>query len=253
MSNWTFVGRILPERVPLKVAIPLSTGNEVEGLDIAYDCHIGIADSQVYADITVTRGNANLNTLKNLVEGNIRSITDLIGYLHGISFDVDIISAISRDTDERCVFGIAIPVLAQRRRPEDLGKIDADLLLALGPIPHARMVLADFREAMRTPIGTGFFCYRAVEAMMQSMKSNDREEDSQAWKRMRENLRIDRSAIDRLKSHADFPRHGRLSAISDEQRAEVFTIADECIRRYLEYLRLGQKPLSEKMFPTYSV
>jgi hypothetical protein len=100
MSSWTFVGRILPERVPLKIGTPLSSSNEVEALDLAYDCCIGIADSQVYADITVTRGNPNLNTLRNLAEGSIRAITDLIGYLHGMSFDVDIVSAISRETGE---------------------------------------------------------------------------------------------------------------------------------------------------------
>jgi hypothetical protein len=246
MSSWTFVGRIQPERVPLKIGTPLSSSNEVEALDLAYDCCIGIADSQVYADITVTRGNPDLNTLRNLAEGSIRTITDLIGYLHGMSFDVDIVSAISRETDERCVFGIAIPALAQRRKPEDTGKIGADLLLAMAPKPHAQMILADFREAVRIPIGTGFFCYRALEAMMQSMKSSDKENDRRGWDRLRQNLRIDRSALDRIKGHADFPRHGKLSGISDEDRTKVFIITDECIRRYLEYLRTGEKPLSER-------
>jgi hypothetical protein len=248
MSSWTFVGRILPERIPLKVSTPLSSSNEIEALHLAYDCCIGIADSQVYADVTVTRGNPDLNTLRNLAEGSVRAITDLIGYLHGMSFDVDITAAISRDTGERCVFGIAIPALAQRRNPEDLGKIDADLLLALGPKPHAQMVLADFREAMRIPVGTGFFCYRALEAMMQSMKLSDKEDDGHAWNRLRQNLRIGRSGLDYIKSHADFPRHGKLSGISDEDRAKVFVITDECIKRYLEYLRIGEKPLSELEF-----
>jgi hypothetical protein len=99
--------------------------------------------------------------------------------------------------------------------PEQRGTIQSDLIIAVGTNVSAQMVLADFREAMRVAVGTGFFCYRAIEAMMQSMKGADITSDNSAWQQLRDRLRIDRSAIDEIKSHADFPRHGRPSSITD--------------------------------------
>jgi hypothetical protein len=112
------------------------------------------------------------------------------------------------------------------------------------------LILQDFREAIQIARGTGFFCYRAIEAMMQSMKAADSEnEGSLSWPRLREVLRIDRSAIDYVKEHADFPRHGRPSDVTDAQRAKIFTITDEIVRRYLQYLRRGKTTLPEAEFP----
>ena len=89
------------------------------------------------------------------------------------------------------------------RLPEQRGTIQSDLIIAVGTNVSAQMVLADFREAMRVAVGTGFFCYRAIEAMMQSMRGADITSDNSAWQQLRDRLRIDRSAIDEIKSHAD--------------------------------------------------
>jgi hypothetical protein len=59
------------------------------------------------------------------------------------------------------VFGIEIPVLAARRAGENVSALDGRFVDAVGRNPAAQLVLADFREAMRLPIGTGFYCYRA--------------------------------------------------------------------------------------------
>ena len=43
------------------------------------------------------------------------------------------------------------------RLPEQRGTIQSDLIIAVGTNVSAQMVLADFREAMRVAVGTGFF------------------------------------------------------------------------------------------------
>lgn len=163
--------------------------------------------------------------------------------------DVEIISAVSQETNEWSVFGIEVPVLASRRNKRDHGVVDARLVRVIGRSIPAQIVLADFREAMRTPVGTGFFCYRAIEAMMQSMKVAPQEKDASAWARLRETLSIDRTAIDAIKQHADLPRHGSPSVILDTDRAKVFVLADEIINRFLEYLIRGEKVLPSGEFP----
>src|SRR5258708_7094967 len=112
MTQWTFFARTLPERIPLKIADPIRGKSRIAELGLEYDHDIAIADGQVIANIRVTEGDADIHTLRNLVESNIRDLTDVVGYLHGLSFDVDVISAVSQASGERIVFGIAIPVLA---------------------------------------------------------------------------------------------------------------------------------------------
>jgi hypothetical protein len=81
------------------------------------------------------------------------------------------------------------------------------------------------------------------------MKATAADKDSLAWDALRRVLRIDRSAIDAIKAQADFPRHGKVSSISDADRANIFRLTDEIINRYLEYLHREKAPLSDAEFP----
>ena len=175
-------------------------------------------------------------------------MTDLVGYLNGFAYDVEVISAVCRHTGRRCVFGFTIPVLADRRGGVLAREIDGALVTAIHEEVGARIALANFREAIRVPIDSCFFCYRAVEAMMQSIRVDDSEKDRLAWERFRSALRVEKSAIDYVKGHADTPRHGRPSAITDAERAIIFRLTDEMITRYLHFIVRGKVPLLESEF-----
>jgi hypothetical protein len=254
MSRWTFFGRILPERIPLRM-LGLEWVSEQEDFGIRYRSKANIADGQFVVVVTIESGQTDVHTLRNLVENDIRCVTDLVGYLHGGSFDVDLVSAVG-DDGTGVIFGITIPALTETRK-EPVGEIARDLLQFVSGDILARMVLADFREAIRTPVSTGFFCYRAVEAMMQSMKTNpkdkDKGADNRAWELLRRRLQIDRPVIDAIKAHAVDPRHGKVSAISDHERAIVFRLTDEIVRRYLTYLRGGKTELPISEFPRFAL
>lgn len=132
--------------------------------------------------------------------------------------------------------------------------VDGPLLAAVGREPAAHsVILADSSQAMHSPTLTGFFCYRSIEGMMQSMKANPSDDNVSAWEKLRRNLRIERSAIDWVKSHADFPRHGKIHFMSDAVRADVFATTHEIIRRYLEYLVRGKTVLPEDEFPPLGI
>jgi hypothetical protein len=248
MTTWTFFGRILPERIPLSVELPEQTSNYNE-FGLRYRIRVFIADSQFVAPVVVESGEPEIHTLRNLIENDIRIATDLVGYLRGASLDVDILGATS-DAGPTVVFGITIPVL-QGALSRNMSSIEADMYKVVAENTPARLVLADFREAIRTPVGTGFFCYRAIEAMMQTMKSHPDDKDGPAWDRLRSQLQVDRSAIDAIKAHADYPRHGKVQSISDADRAKVFRLTDEIVRRFLAYLRQGKSPLALSAFPTF--
>jgi hypothetical protein len=251
VRTWTFFARILPERVPLTLHQTLQ-GTVVGAIIGEYTFRVLLHASQAIVEMMLKRDDVDLLSLRNAVVQHIRTVTDLLGYLQGCCFDVEVISAVCKETNDMEVFGIDIPVLAQKRKDRELGKLEKSLLNAVGGNVTAQMVLADFREAMRMPINTGFYCYRAIEAMMQSMKSAPSDLDSPAWQLLRDRLRVNRSAIDQVKQHADFPRHGKVSEISDAERAKVFNITDEIIERYLQYVERECKPLRQEEFPPFN-
>jgi hypothetical protein len=247
VARWTFFGRVLPERVPLTWDTPLE--GSADFFNVAFDFRVVIHASQAVVDLTVKNRDPDVPTLRNAAADCIRTITDLVGFKQGCCFDVEVVSAICRDTNDWAVFGIEIPVLKARRDAGQIDAIEGELLKMVAQSTAARIVLAEFREAMRVPVGTGFHCYRAIEAMMQSMKADAEDADGPAWEQLRDRLRIDRSAIDEVKQHADFPRHGKPSEISDAERAEVFELTDEMIKRFLVYLVDGKTALTEQEFP----
>jgi hypothetical protein len=260
MKKLVLHGRVLPERVPLSIGTTIKWHSDIPDFGLKLEVEFSIADSQVIATIGVKQGKADIDTLRNVIDLQIRSVVDLIGYLHGVRYELDIVSAASTDGDGGWrIFGINIPVLSERRRTASaeeypsLGNLPVEWLTAVsGDIP-AQMALADFRRAMTSAISTGFYCYRAIESIMQSVRTDDKEKESVAWDRMRQHLRIDRAAIDMIKKHADFPRHGRPSSISDSDRAAVFKVADEIVRRYLHYLVRGKSQLPNAQFPRFTI
>jgi len=246
VSRWTFFGRILLERIPLSVEGPELTG---EALGVRYRSKVLIRYGQFIALVTIENGQTDIETLRNLLENDVRILTDLIGYLRGGSFDVDFVSAVS-DDGSSVTFGITNPALLGARQGP-LGEIDSDLLRSVALDTPARMVLANFREAVRSPVDTGFFCYRAIEAMMRSMKTSPKDSDKTSWDLLRTRLQVDRPVIDAIKAHADDARHGNISSISDDERGKVFRLSDEIVRRYLTYLRRGKTTLPSSEFPLF--
>jgi hypothetical protein len=255
MAKWTFFGRVYPERIPLTFP-PLSGRGKLEDLGIDFLFRVFLHNSQAVVDLEITRGEPGIDDLKNLAADRVRSLTDIVGYSAGYYFDVEITSARSLDTDACFVFGIEIPVLAQRRSVRTdqwfQASLPAELLQAIGASTHAQMILGDFRDAMRTPTGTGFFCYRAIEAMMQCIRQEG-EQEKPAWQRLRTALNVDRSAFDTVKAHADTARHGRPTSITDAERALVLSTTDEVIKRFLAYLLASKQQLLESEFPIFAV
>ena len=144
-----------------------------------------------------TEANTDLPTLCNFAADIVGPLVDLISYRTGCGFEIEIISATNKETTEWAVFGIEIPILAQARTQHgeehgvkrhesgvQLHEISAAHLQAITGDVYAQIVLANFRAAMRVPVETGLYCYRAIEAMMLSMKSDPNDTDNAAWEKL---------------------------------------------------------------------
>lgn len=247
MAKWIFVAKVLPERVPVSIGEPVSGETKDENGQTVWKFKLLLHLSQAVVQIEMEDEALELFSTRNWVAQLVASHVDLIGYLNGLSFDVDVVSAFCADSNSPIVFGCEIPILRAAKPPTT--EISGQLLATVASDTTIQMILEDFRHAMRIPVGTGFFCFRAIEAMMQSVKTHAGEKDRDAWQRLRDHLRVDRATIEYIKKHADFPRHGRAYSISDSERAKIFQSADEIIRRFIEYVLRGFAPLAEAEFP----
>jgi hypothetical protein len=245
-KRWTFFGRVLPERFSLSIGTPFA--GEVAQPDFGTRAKFRtvLHASQLIVTLEVIEGELDVFSLRNLAAQCAEHYTDLIGYTYGGHFSVEIVSAVSGDNWQ--IFGIQIPAIADRQNPHRKLSLDSDLVVAVGGSPHAANVLRDYQHAMRDPIGTGFHCYRAIEAMMQAMKSETVKDDKAAWAALNSALRLDSSAALFVKKYADYPRHGKPWSMSDADRVNVFGITDEIVYRYLELLRRGAQALPHDEF-----
>lgn len=241
--EWTFFGRVLPERVPVTVHIP-----GIKMGDDTLDLHIHL--SQITLSLKTSDFSEDAYTVRNSLDSFVRTILDLIGYDHGMSFDVEIISC-TNSLGNWWSFGAEIPVLFQKKQHSSY-TVESDTFNLFLTDPSVFIALSDFREAMRMPMQTGFFCYRAAESMMQSVKTTTLEKDGLAWNRLRAALNVDKTALNFIKGHADWARHGKTGEITDSERAQMFLLTDEIIGRYLRYVSGGRVPLSADQTPLLS-
>ena len=126
MTTWTFFARVLPERIPLTWGGPTEGTAYFAPLDLSYRFKVAIHTSHAIVDITVDHENYDLPSLRNIAANHLRLVTDLVGYLKGCYFDIEVVAAVRKDTNDWHIFGIEIPVLAARRNPKDFGTVDAN-------------------------------------------------------------------------------------------------------------------------------
>ena len=245
MATLIFSGKILPERAQVNISDPIILEIPGDKFRPNFKTQLNIYMNQVIASVEVGSKEINIADIKSELERVVRSFIDLIGYLHGHSYDVEITSVWSSQDGSVRVFGIDLPVIDGSK--EDRASRFPDLIPLMCKTPNVQQVLANLRESMRIPSDTGFFCYRAIENVMQGFREES-ENKKKAWEHMRESLNLSREWLEFVKGHADGPRHGFYEGMSWDDRQESMKRAWKILDRYFEYLKTG-KPLSENDFP----
>ncbi|HHW43813.1 MAG TPA: hypothetical protein GXX25_08400 [Desulfotomaculum sp.] len=232
MSEYLYIltGRVIPERAVVdicEVAFKVPVSEDVpEG-----DLFIQIIKSQIFVRFLASGEVRNIFTLRNIVEDATRMLLDVIGYLNGYGYDVEIIQAVQPNTGEKYVFGIDVPVLAGVCEKDGITYSDIFMALSKTDGYYLRRALADVREAMKSPMDTGFFCYRAIESLKNcyakrsGLKPDDAQADAQAWELFRNKYSVPKQEILGIKTFADPVRHGnypQAKPLTDKDRADVF-------------------------------
>lgn len=233
MGNYLAFGRVYPERTSLHLeGIEDSNGR----VKISFD----IKDSQVFIR-TNKPDNVGPRYLRNILQEVVEKWVDVIGFLDGVAFTVEITGLFSPDGDE-WLFENQVGCLRERNDEkileEYLDKIWA--IYEAGEGEHLRRSLRDIRIAIRDSSETGFACYRAIESIRKHihlLKGIPEEEPIEGWNAMHEEIETNKEDIKKIKdNYADERRHGGLNPVSGVERNEIFGVTQEAILRYIDYL-----------------
>jgi len=230
---YTFFGKVLPERANVTISQIayrlIQPDSGIEG-----DLIVSISLSQVTARFISGEEVVDLLTLRNYVYDSIRVELDILGYMNGSGYELEIIQVADSLGNPPVIFGIDIPVLANQNRSIDFEKVIN--LFQDNRGNYLRLCLADLREAIREPRDTGFFIYRAIETLMQSFRTDDSKKTKErAWQSLRSELSVSEEDVRNLGKVATSFRHGDTRYIGDAEKCELFTIAWNIVDKYIQY------------------
>jgi hypothetical protein len=221
-----FTGRVIPERAGISIGpVSFQVG---AGADLPQSTlYIEILLSQVHARLVCPSPPLNIFSARNVVVDAVRSLLDVGGFIGGRGIDAEILQVTAADGTHNRVFDQEIPALVGLASARGLTHDHLFHLMSKPDSWHIRRALSDFREATSNPVDTGFFCYRAIETLMQYHASSMPEATSKRvkWDAFREHYGIDRADIDYIKGFADPVRHGdglSVIEITDANRESTF-------------------------------
>jgi hypothetical protein len=115
---------------------------------------------------------------------------------------------------------------------------------------YLRSALSDLNSAITSPNDTGFYCYRAIETLMQEFKQPG-EESKVAWPKLRDALQVTQAWIKPLTDNSLSNRHGELKGLSGNERSFLMKRAWMLVYRFarLKLLNVAKLPNSE--FPLF--
>ena len=159
-------GLVHPERADVNVSLAEARLNN-RPPEMAGSLRFSVVKSQISATYTSEVPVANAESLRVWTESAIRRIVDTLGFTNGCGYDVEITQFFDLTSGTHLVFGVQDPVISNLKVHERLNVMDVVKLHGAPASVHLQHCFADLREAIRSPLDSGFFCYRALESLVQ--------------------------------------------------------------------------------------
>jgi hypothetical protein len=189
----------------------------------------------------------DIATFRNQIATICRSIYDAATFMQGQAVGIEIVSLTEVDTGRFWTFLDKVPQLSDSASQRPLST-EAFFNLAISNV-RLRSALGDLKDAITSPNDTGFYCYRAIETLMQDFKQVGETESKKAWERFREALRITQDWIKPLTDSSVSNRHGELKPISGSERILLMQRSWEITYRFVCLRLRDAAVLPEAEFP----
>jgi hypothetical protein len=238
MEPYLFYGKILPERAQISLSFGLSFSHLTSG-EIG-KAKISIVLNQLSVTVQ-TQKEWDIFDLRNVVKHIVQTNLAMIGYLKGYAYDLEITRVLNSALGIDNVFGIDIPVIAKPREfinlSNELEKLKAKTTGENGVFLNR--CFNDLISAMKNAEDTGFYCYRAVEALRHHCAAihNISEKDKLIqWEKFREVSKIDELSIRKLENSAQSIRHGGISSVTNNDREDLFETTWNVVGAYVSII-----------------
>ena len=235
MEPYLFQGIVLPERASISFQLEFEF-SQVSS-QITARAKLSILLNQimvwVYSD-----HNWDIHDLRNIVIELVRTQLDVAGYIYGHAYECQITRVVNQSRGVDYVFGIDVPCLANRYEASKRDAAIDSLRRKTGGDNgfYIRRCLADLSSAMKYAADTGFYCYRAIEALRLHCAAinglSDKDKGKQ-WERFRSVSGNDEQSLRGLEAAAKPTRHGDAVDISGTERARLLTLTWDIVDKYL--------------------
>lgn len=235
MNIYLFQGIVHPERAQITLECAFPFTHLTSGAQCQARLSILLNQTAVWIE---TESEWDIFDLRNIVRAVVTHELELVGFIKGFSYEVEIKRVLNPALGVDYVFGIDIPCLSERNKDVDL----AERLNELRPKTFGpdgvllHRCFADLSQAMKSADDTGFYCYRAIEALRQHCIvkfSIDPAKKPLQWERLREASGCSEEVLREIKAAADPVRHGEVLPITSEQRKRLFLITWDVVDGYL--------------------
>jgi hypothetical protein len=237
MKRYYFSGVIHPQRAIISLEFPETEIQTFEGRPLI-KCKGNVYNNQLSVVVYSEDESLDYYTLRNYVKANVTTFINIVGFVLGRSYDVEITKAFGDDIQGTQVFGIDIGSIAEDNKHINMQQAMGHLLsLCSGPDGiFTRRCLDDLIMSIRYLDDTAFYCFRAIESLKQYFgKKHNLTNDALKWKAFAEAVRGVKNELDEIKVLANPSRHGFPVYISDETRRKIFEKTWDIVRRFIDY------------------
>lgn len=237
MEKYVFTGKIWPEALSIQSRMHGVFTHTIIPGDI--EINVEIENNEVKASTTTTEAVDLIFDLRNLVFDFINHRLAMLNYATGNTLEIDIsrVQNENQQLDEPILR--YIPCIAERNREIDLqawiSEVDRKSSGPHGFYIHRS--LNDLSSAMKYPMDTAWYCYRAIETLRIHHSQNqtppiaDRDEQ---WESFREVTGITEEQTRRVWDASGELRHGRTITVSDQDRQDLFNLTWDIVDAYLQ-------------------
>lgn len=244
MYTYIFIGKIHPERVSFSVGLelPFILKHLNFGLDsetsLKFENSVITVRLQSNADHSKDK-NCNLETLKNIVEENVRIAVDAYCFVKSYSYDLEITKVVCDDLKIDYTFGVQGEWNIQK--DEQATNAEFTKILKLFDRPKRiflKDVLADFRRSIKYPGMTASFCFRAIETIRKSYfedqtNTDDDKRLKDGWQKLSGNFNLQKNDFAEIRKFALPNRHGEYPAITYQERERIMNFTRDIIDKLI--------------------
>jgi hypothetical protein len=164
MDPYIFQGVVLPQRAQISYSQKFEFTHNLSG--VRGICTVSVMNNEVTVWIDGDY-DWDIYDLGNVVWEIVKQQIDMVGYIKGYAYDLEITRVINRSRGVDRVFGIEIPCLEERGKSFDL-QAEMEKLIIKNSGENGIFIarcMRDLISAMKDSNDSAFYCYRAIESL----------------------------------------------------------------------------------------